>query len=443
MNFYFDNYSDFSAQHASPSGRRPDPTNYPYSFNPHEPCSYCSDSYHSASSCPSWGQFCNISYEQMNPNFSSPGFNANPNFYNPDWSNHPDFSCEAQAMGNCAPQFQELHHPDYPQFDSQSSHPSSYNYPASFSQSTLEDTLKVFIELTGQAISNMKNATMENTQVIARIEGQIEYLVDEVTIIEEEEFQSQLMATTYYMIDEDDFSISYHEHAQATATLGSEVVFEEIANGPSLKDPSEESDAQIEFNLDLVPEQEEALLDSTPEIRPGNGETIEISFPSTSFSAAEFKEKGEHLESVEHLEHSAPPSNPKSSNDKEMSIEAHSFIKIPLETFHELQASILKCLKEPSYAETVKDLCTQPRKSRNHRPKKILRSKQVGYIRWRNILLEGYQIFKRKGWKGLVGHPHDRGRRCKFSFPFLLSVHLISFIFHFISCYFIFVSDSN
>jgi hypothetical protein len=106
----------------------------------------------------------------VNTNFSSPRFDVNPNFYNPDWSNHPDFSWQAQAMGNFAPQFQELHHLDYPQFDSQSSHPLSYNYPASTSQSTLEDTLKVFIELTGQAISDMKNATMENTQAIARIE---------------------------------------------------------------------------------------------------------------------------------------------------------------------------------------------------------------------------------------------------------------------------------
>jgi hypothetical protein len=35
---------------------------------------------------------------------------------------------------------------------------------------------------------------MENTQAIARIEGQLEYLVAEVTRIEEEEFRSQLMA---------------------------------------------------------------------------------------------------------------------------------------------------------------------------------------------------------------------------------------------------------
>jgi hypothetical protein len=145
-------------------------------------------------------------------------------------------------------------------------------------------------------------------------------------------------------------------------------------------------------------------LDPTPETRPENGETIEISLPSTSSSAAEFEGEG----GDEHLEQAAPPSNPKSSNDKKMSIEAHSFITIPLETFHEPQASILQCLKEPSYAKTVKDLCTQPRKFRNHRPKKILRSKQVGYIRWQNIPPEGYQILKNKGSKGLVGHPHDR-----------------------------------
>jgi hypothetical protein len=412
MYFYFDNCSDFSAQHASSSGRTPAPTNYPHNFYSYEPCSYCFDPCHSASNCPSWRQFCNLSYEQMNTNFSSSGFDSNSNFYNPDWSNHPDFSWQAQAMRNCAPQFQELHHLDCPQFDNQSSHPSSYNYPASSSQSTLEDTLKVFMELTGQAISDVKNDTMENTQAIARIEGQLEYLVAEVTRIEEEEFQSQLMVRGHYMIDRDDFSNLHHEHVPAITTLGSELVFEEIVNEPSLKDPFGESCAQIEFNLDLVPEQDEALLDSTPEIRLENGETTEISFPNTSSSVAEFEEKGEHLE------HTAPPLNPNSSNDKEMSIKAHSFITIPLEIFHDPQASVLQCLNKPSSAKNLKDRCTQGHKSRNHCPKKILRSKQVGYLRRRPILPEGYQILKKKGWKGLVGRPCDQGRRCKFSFPF-------------------------
>jgi hypothetical protein len=95
------------------------------------------------------------------------------------------------------------------------------------------------------------------------------------------------MAEGHYMIDEDDFNNSYHEHVQATATLGSDVVFEETINEPSLKVPFGESCDQFEFNFDLVLEQDEALLDSTPEIQLENGETTEISFPNTSSLEAE------------------------------------------------------------------------------------------------------------------------------------------------------------
>jgi hypothetical protein len=45
--------------------------------------------------------------------------------------------------------------------------------PASSSQSTLEDTLKAFMQLTGQSINDVKNATMVNTQAIAKMETQI------------------------------------------------------------------------------------------------------------------------------------------------------------------------------------------------------------------------------------------------------------------------------
>jgi hypothetical protein len=37
----------------------------------------------------------------------------------------------------------------------------------------LEDTLKAFMQLTGQSISDVRNATMVNTQVIAKMEVQI------------------------------------------------------------------------------------------------------------------------------------------------------------------------------------------------------------------------------------------------------------------------------
>jgi hypothetical protein len=47
------------------------------------------------------------------------------------------------------------------------------------------------------------------------------------------------------MIDEDDSSNPYHEHVQATTTLGSEEVVKEIINEPSLEDPLEETFAQF------------------------------------------------------------------------------------------------------------------------------------------------------------------------------------------------------
>jgi hypothetical protein len=45
--------------------------------------------------------------------------------------------------------------------------------PTFSSQSTLDDTLKAFIQLTGQSINDVKNATMLNTQAIAKMETQI------------------------------------------------------------------------------------------------------------------------------------------------------------------------------------------------------------------------------------------------------------------------------
>jgi hypothetical protein len=295
-------------------------------YHPYGSCSCCSDPHHCASNYPSWGQFHNFSYEQMNTNFSNPEFNSNLNFYNPDWSNHSDFSWRAQAMENCAPQFQELHHPEYLQFENQVLNPSSYDpFPQKSLEgilkefmeitgqstiqvlqpdSSLEDTLKEFMENTSQTMQELKNvtmvdsstireikdATLANTSAIQRLEGQLNHLVAELNRMEEEELQGQLMAEGHYMIDEDDSRNPHHEHIQATTTLRSEVVFEEIVNEPSLEDPFEESCAKFEFDLDLVPEQDEALLDSTPEIRPENGETTEISFPTKSSSATEKEE---------------------------------------------------------------------------------------------------------------------------------------------------------
>jgi hypothetical protein len=252
-----------------PSGRTPNPTN----FYPYKPCSHCSSLYHSLGDCPHWGQFSNFSHEQLNTSFSSPGFESNSNFYNPDWSNHSDFSWHDHAMENFAPQVDELQNPEYPQFDNQFSSHSSYDYPPK--QSSLEETLKEFMELVGQPTipasqeqsledsleafrktinqpcQEIIDATVANTETVARLEGQFGHLVSKFNRIEEEEFQSQEMARGQYMIDEDCPSDPHHEHVQVTTTFESEEVVEEIFCEPSLEDPLEKSFAQFEFDLDI------------------------------------------------------------------------------------------------------------------------------------------------------------------------------------------------
>jgi hypothetical protein len=97
----------------------------------------------------------------------------------------------------------------------------------------------------------------------------------------------------------------------------------------------------------------------------------------------------------ENEEHNEPPPTTNLSNNKEVSTKAHSLITIPLETQHEPQDSSFQCLEESSYVEIFKESRTPRCKSRNRCPKKILLITKVSYIRWRNILSEGYQILKK------------------------------------------------
>jgi hypothetical protein len=181
------------------------------------------------------------------------------------------------------------------------------------------------------------------------------------------------MARRQYMIDGDCPSDPHHEHVQATTTFESDEVVEKIFCEPSLEDPLEKSFAQFEFDLDIdmIHEQAKALLDPTPKMRTENGE----------------EEMEEQIE---------PPPILNWSNNKEVSTEVHSLITIPLETLHVPQASFFQCLEEPSYVEIFKVSRTDRCKYRNRHTKKIFQSKQICYIRWRNILPERYQILKKK-----------------------------------------------
>jgi hypothetical protein len=109
-------------------------------------------------------------------------------------------------------------------------------------------------------------------------------------------------------------------------------------------------------------------------------EHVQTTITLVSTERADNHEEEEKEKQVEQFE---PPQNSNPSNDKEMSIEAHSFVTIPLETYHSPQVSSFQCLKEPSYVEIfLKNF----------------------YIRWWNILPEGYHILKKKEWKGLIGY---------------------------------------
>jgi hypothetical protein len=100
---------------------------------------------------------------------------------------------------------------------------------------------------------------------------------------------------------------------------------------------------------------------------------------ATTILVSEEKAVNKMEEKDEQIESSPTPNL---SNDKEVSIEAHSFIIIPLETQHKSQASSFQCLEEPSCVEIFKESRTQRCKSRNRIPKKILLSNKVSYIGW-------------------------------------------------------------
>ena len=308
---------------------------------------------------------------------------------------------------------------------------------------------------------------------------------------EEEELQGQLMAERhYYMIDEDESKKFYHEHVQATTNLERELnylskdeIFEFILNyqeeSATLnylpKDevfeccPTAHIDdlkmrihqfkaartiyirvmnkfepclfceycfnpthhqSECPFILNYLVDEDEVVdnkEEHTKQVEHAQVTTLE----NEEIVDNNEEEQVEHIEQVKHHEKSGPPTDPNLPSDMEESAEAFAYITAPLETHQEPKALSLECLQEPFNVKILKDLCTQARKSRNHFPKKILRSKQF-YIRWQNILPEGYEVLKKKGWKGLVGHQYDRIKCCKvFSPSLFFALHSINSFFPF------------
>jgi hypothetical protein len=234
MSLLFNNFSVF------PSSRTPAPTSYPKNLHPHEPCLRCFSPHHSSGDCPQWGQLSNFSYGQINTNFFNLRFESQSNSYTPNWNNHSDVSWYAHATGNCALQSDELHHPEYPLFNTHSSMPSSYNHPPQeplvqhFSTANIDD----FEERVNQLMATRHDHTQPPHTYAPHQSCSFYYHpshLDDYPFI------------SHYVIEANKFAL---EHAQNTI-FGSEEVVEEIFCEPSLEDPLEERFDQIGGDLDL------------------------------------------------------------------------------------------------------------------------------------------------------------------------------------------------
>jgi len=149
-------------------------------------CSICASPMHLEQTCPSLPAFVESPMKQVNAfnDYRKQSHGPFAESYNLGWRNHPNFSWkqnQPMTQGGAPHQSHTQYPPGFHQSVHHQSRPSqpvpTYQAPAqssaSPSQSSLEDTLKAFIQLTGQSINDVKNATMVNTQAIAKMETQI------------------------------------------------------------------------------------------------------------------------------------------------------------------------------------------------------------------------------------------------------------------------------
>jgi hypothetical protein len=156
---------------------------------PVECCSICASPMHQAQSCPSMTVYTEM--EQVNAfnNFQKPSSGPYSETYNPGWRNHPNFSWKQnQPITNPggAPHAQNHYPPGFfapYQNHGRSAPPASSSYqaptqaPAS-STPSLEETMREFMKMTGQSISDVRQSTMVNTQAIAKLEVQMGQLAN-------------------------------------------------------------------------------------------------------------------------------------------------------------------------------------------------------------------------------------------------------------------------
>jgi hypothetical protein len=188
---------------------------------PVESCSVCASPMHQAQNCPSMTVF---EMEQVNAfnSFQKPSSGPYSETYNPGWRNHPNFSWKQNQ-----PTTNQGGAPHYPsgfssyQNQGRSAPPASSSYqapnqaPASSNQS-LEDTMRDFMKMTGQSISDIRQSTMVNTQAISKLKMQMGQLANHLGERDKGKLPSQAVNNPKACGNS-----SNQEHVQAIVTLRS------------------------------------------------------------------------------------------------------------------------------------------------------------------------------------------------------------------------------
>jgi hypothetical protein len=228
------------------------PVNVANTF-PVESCSVCASPMHQAQNCPSMIVFTEM--EQVNAfnNFQKPSSGPYSETYNLGWRNHPNFSWKQNQ-----PTTSQGGAPHYPpgfsssyqnqgclaQPVSSSSYQAPTQAPTSSTQS-LEETMREFMKMTGQSISDVRHSTMVNTQAISKLEMQMGQLANHLCERDKGKLPSQVVNNPKAC---NSGNSSNQEHVQAIVTLRSgkrvdnQVVNPEADNAEEEEQKEEEGD---------------------------------------------------------------------------------------------------------------------------------------------------------------------------------------------------------
>jgi hypothetical protein len=214
-------------------------------------CSLYASSMHFTQNCPSLSTGAEYPSEQVNAfnDYRKPTSGPFAETYNPGWRSHPNFSWkqnqQQKSIGTSTQahnqypfgfpsqahnQFRSSHQAQPPAFQSTTQVPKPQPAP----QSSLEETIKVFIQTSNQNIQELQKVTMSNSQnlqgfkqfthqVIAKMEGQIGQLANQVGERERGKFPSQPVPNLkgQFVIGSASAPSYWQEHVQAITTLRS------------------------------------------------------------------------------------------------------------------------------------------------------------------------------------------------------------------------------